>query len=560
MNTHTPSLIYHFLEKSAQSFPDKIALIHEDVHATYSQINNNANQFAHWLIDQNIVIGDRVVIILENSLEYVISYYGILKAGAVVAALSTDLKPDGLNPLIAELKPKFIITNYRFERLLKASDPSLIQNSKLVIQNSKLSWPANNYSIFSFEEIISTSQPLNSEPGISEPLAREIFIQRNSKTISPGHNSDSKAYFTGPEPLNPDDLSSIIYTSGSTGKPKGVMLSHQNIVSNTQSICQYLNINDNDIQMVVLPFFYVMGKSLLNTHMAKGGTVILNNKFAFPAAVIKQMADENVTAFSGVPSTYAYLLHRSPLAKYRDQLPSLRYCSQAGGHMSKQVKQELRKILPQHTHIYIMYGATEASARLTYLEPERYLEKIESIGKPIPDVTMRVLGSDNKDVPLGQTGELVASGANIMQGYWNDGHATKKVLDQNGYHTGDMGYQDGDGYFYVIGRQDNLVKVGGHRINTQEIEDVFMETQMVTETVVLGLPDKLLGNKLIALVTPKNADCNENQILSQCLERLPKYKLPSEIKLVKALPKSLSGKIDRSKCLALWAMRHAPCA
>ncbi|MBN1847930.1 MAG: acyl--CoA ligase [Deltaproteobacteria bacterium] len=536
-----PTLVHHFLESSAQAYPDKIALIHEDVRATYSYINNNANQLAHWLIDQKVATGDRVIIILENSLEYVISYYGILKAGAVVVSLSTDLKPDGLNPLIAEMKPKVIITNHRFERLLQACDPSLIKAPKIIIHNPKSAWPPNDYDIVSFEEIISASQPLNSEPGISEPLVHET------------NNVDSKAYFTGPESLNPDSLSSIIYTSGSTGKPKGVMLSHKNIVSNTWSICQYLNINHNDIQMVVLPFFYVMGKSLLNTHMAAGATVVLNNKFAFPASVIKQMADENITAFSGVPSTYAYLLHRSPLAKYRDHLPSLRYCSQAGGHMSKQIKQELRQVLPEHTDIYIMYGATEASARLTYLTPELYFEKMESIGKPIPGVTMRILGSDGKDAPHGEIGELVASGANIMQGYWNDSVATRKVLDQNGYHTGDMGHQDKEGFFYVTGRKDNLIKVGGHRINTQEIEDVLMETQMVTEAIVLGFPDKLLGNKLIALVAPKNTDFTESHILGQCLERLPKYKLPSEIKLVKALPKNLSGKIDRSRCFALCA-------
>ena len=119
-----------------------------------------------------------------------------------------------------------------------------------------------------------------------------------------------------------------------------------------------------------LPFFYVMGKSLLNTHFAVGGTVVINNKFAYPASVIKQMVDEQVTGFSGVPSTYAYLLHRSPLANYRDKLTSLRYCSQAGGHMSRQIKEKLRQVLPENTKIYIMYGDTEASARLTYLEPD----------------------------------------------------------------------------------------------------------------------------------------------------------------------------------------------
>jgi long-chain acyl-CoA synthetase len=279
--------------------------------------------------------------------------------------------------------------------------------------------------------------------------------------------------------------------------------------------------------------------------------VVVNNKFAFPATVINQMVEENVTSFSGVPSTYAYLLHRSPLARFRDRLGALRYCSQAGGHMSTAVKQELRKVLPDHTKIIIMYGATEASARLTYLEPERFEKKMGSIGKPIPGVTLSVLGPDGRHVPVGQTGELVGHGPNIMMGYWRDEESTVKALDENGYHTGDLGYQDTDGYFYLEGRKDNLLKVGGHRINPQEIEDVLMETQLVIEAVVLGVPDALLGYKLVALVCPRNGDCSETLILSECAKKLPRYKLPSEAKLVRTLYKSGSGKIDRNKCLEL---------
>jgi acyl-CoA synthetase (AMP-forming)/AMP-acid ligase II len=351
--------------------------------------------------------------------------------------------------------------------------------------------------------------------------------------------------------IDESDLASIIYTSGSTGTPKGVMLSHKNLVSNVQSICRYLAISDKDIQLVVLPFFYVMGQSLLNTHFAAGGTVVINNKFAYPASVIQRMIDEEVTAFSGVPSTYAYLLHRSPLKKFRSKLGSLRYCSQAGGHMSVQIKTALREVLPEHTQIYIMYGATEASARLTYLEPERYRQKIGSIGKPIPGVTLRILDENGRQIPAGRTGELVASGSNIMQGYWKDQETTDRILTKAGYHTGDLGHQDAEGYFYVNGRKDNLLKVGGHRINPQEVEDALMATKRVIEAAVLGLPDTLLGNKLIAVATPVNGEFKENDILSLCAQILPKHKLPSEIKFVRSLPKHTSGKINRTKCLEL---------
>ena len=508
------TLIHHFLERSAKSHPDKMALIHENVRATYAQINNKANQLARWLVKREVTHCDRVVLVLENCLEYVISYYAILKAGAVAAPLSSDTKPDGLSYLLGELEPKVVISSSRFERLLQATDLTTFKIQALVIRSPKRNWAFSPFPVLSWKDIIGDEESSNPNNLIEESA-----------------------------------LASIIYTSGSTGKPKGVMLSHKNIVSNTNSIRQYLHLSEKDIQMVVLPFFYVMGKSLLNTHFAVGGTVVINNKFAYPASVIKQMVEEQVTGFSGVPSTYAYLLHRSPLAGYRDKLNKLRYCTQAGGHMSRQIKEELHRVLPTNTKIYIMYGATEASARLTYLEPERFREKIGSIGKAIPGVNLQVLDVYGREVLVGQTGELVGSGANIMQGYWKDDKATAKALDQNGYHTGDLGYQDEEGFFYVIGRKDNLLKVGGHRINPQEVEDALMETGLVTETIVLGLPDDLLGHKLIAIVVSKNGDCTPNQILIECAQRLPKYKIPGEVKLVRALPKSTSGKIDRVKCL-----------
>lgn len=510
--SHT--LIHHFLEQSAQRFPNKTALIHEDIRATYAEINSQANQLASWLISQGITKGDQVALILENSFQYVVSYYGTLKAGSVVVPLSSDLKPDSLKPILEELAPKVIISSSRFERLLKATDLTNINIQIMVLDKPKLKWSSTPFSIFSLEELLENNNALNPDVAIDEST-----------------------------------LATIIYTSGSTGIPKGVMLSHRNIVSNTHAICEYLHLTDKDIQMVVLPFFYVMGKSLLNTHFAAGGTVVINNKFAFPASVINQMIEEQVTGFSGVPSTYAYLLHRSPLAGSRHRLVSLRYCSQAGGHMSKKLKEELCQVLPNHTKIYIMYGATEASARLTYLKPDRFQDKIDSIGKPISGVTLLILDKKGQKVPPGQTGELVAAGPNIMQGYWKDKKTTAEVLDKNGYHTGDIGYIDKDGYFFLEGRKDNLLKVGGHRINPREIEDALMETDLVIESAVFGIPDELLGHKLIAVVTPKAEDFSSDQILNLCSQKLPRYKLPTEINLVRTLPKKTSGKIDRNKCL-----------
>jgi long-chain acyl-CoA synthetase len=513
MNFDSIKLVHQFLENSADKYPDKTAIVHEGIRATYKQINSYSNQLAKWLIFQGIGKGDMVPVLIENSIEYVVSYYGIMKTGAVAVPLNSEIKPDGLKPLLKELQPKAIISSYRSENTFQSINLQEFNVQNLLFKESKLNWTDKSVKTHHWKDIIKD----------------ENFP--NIDTF-----------------LGSDNLASIIYTSGSTGTPKGVMLTHNNILVNTKSIVQYLKLTEKDIQLVVLPFFYVMGKSLLNTHFAVGGTVVINNKFAFPAAVIKQMVDEKVTGFSGVPSTYAYLLHRSPLEKNRDKLTNLRYCSQAGGHMSKQIKQDLRRVLPKYTEIFIMYGATEASARLTYLEPSRFDDKIESIGKAIPDVTVRILDDNGNEVASGQVGEIVGSGANIMQGYYKDSELTAKVLDHNGYHTGDLGYQDEEGFLYLVGRRDNLLKVGGHRINPQEIEDAIMETGVVVEVAVIGVPDELLGNKLIAIVAPINEQTDSNKILELCAAKFSKNRLPSKVIIVKSLPKHPSGKIDKKKC------------
>jgi acyl-CoA synthetase (AMP-forming)/AMP-acid ligase II len=519
--TQRPYLIHHFLEESARQYPDKLALVHEATRATYAEVNARANSLAHYLLGSGVRAGDRIAILFDNSLDYVVSYYAVLKSGAVAVPLNTDLKPDSLKSILLELEPTCIVSSSKYERLLQAASVEELRIQNLILSRPQQKWSGGDYVISSLEDLIQDDASNNPNVEMQE-----------------------------------SELASIIYTSGSTGRPKGVMLSHGNIVSNTASICQYLRLTSSDIQMVVLPFFYVMGKSLLNTHFAVGGTVVINNKFAFPASVLNEMVAEKVTGFSGVPSTYAYLLHRSPLAKYRDKLTSLRYCSQAGGHMSRAVKEGLREVLPPHTDIVIMYGATEASARLSYLAPEHFLEKMDSIGKAIPEVTLRIVGENGNEVSPGQIGELVAQGPNIMQGYWKDQDSTTNALKGGVYHTGDQAYQDADGFHFLVGRNDDQLKVGGHRVNPHEVEDILMESGMLMESVVLGLPDGLLGHRLVACSVPIKNDCIEQQVLSFCAAKLPKFKVPGTIMFVRSLPKNSNGKVDRKRCLEFFGGKN----
>lgn len=510
-------VVHNFLEASAGAHPEKVALVHDGERVSYGQLNLWASCVAAFCIERGVQQGDRVVILLPNGVKYVASYYGVLKAGAVAVPLNVETGQEALSRLLDELQPAGIILEQGAGQMLQQL-PQTLTSVRFLLKADGAVAGGGAHLAWQWEEA----------------LDREELPEGGALVPT-------------------DALASIIYTSGSTGQPKGVMLSHRNIVANTRSIVQYLQLTTSDVQMVVLPFFYVMGKSLLNTHVAVGGTVVINNNFAYTASVIRQMAEEGVTGFSGVPSTYAYLLHRSPLASFRERLPNLRYCTQAGGHMPREIKERLLQVLPSHTRLFIMYGATEAAARLTYVEPERLTEKIGSIGRAIPGVTVRVLDARGEELPEGECGELVASGANIMLGYWNDPEGTARVLDHNGYHTGDLGYRDADGYLYVTGRKDHLLKVGGHRLDPQEIEEVLMSSGLLLEAVVLGVDDQLLGKKLIALAVPLSGNPNERTLLSFCLSKLPRHKVPAEIRLVAALPKYPSGKVDRVSCLNLCA-------
>lgn len=511
-------MIHHFLENSARHYPRKTAVISGAQRVGFGSINELADNLSGFLRATGISTGHRVALLMENSVDYIISYYGILKSGAAVAPLNPGLKPAGLEYLLDDLQPSAIIASFKSERLLRAASLDQKALKLVIIKEPKQKWNGSAFTVFTLEESLS---------GLKKAEGSVV--------------------------CNSDDTASIIYTSGSTGKPKGVMLSHKNIVSNTLSICTALDLRSDDVQMVVLPFSYVMGKSLLNTHFAAGATIVVNNRFLYPADVLKEMAEENVTAFSGVPSTYAYLLHRSPLLKYRDKLPMLRYCSQAGGHMAMELKKGLRAALPEHTRLVIMYGATEASARLSCLDPGQFQSRSDSIGRAIPGVELKIIDENGGFAASGVSGELVARGPNVMKGYWKDPELTKKLIDSNGYyHTGDLAYMDNEGYFYIVGRKDNILKISGHKVNPLEVEDCLMKSRKLLEAAVIGVPDELSGHRLVALCVPLEQGVSVESLQQHCHSMLPKYQIPSEFVFLKNLPKASSGKIDMQACLSLY--------
>ena len=248
----------------------------------------------------------------------------------------------------------------------------------------------------------------------------------------------------------------------------------------------------------MLPFHYSFGNSLLLTHFAVGGRVVVDNRFAYPTTIVDTLERSRATGFSGVPSNYAILAAKTDFL--RRPWPDLRYLTQAGGAMTPALTRRLLDELPPHIRLFVMYGQTEASARLSYVPPERLREKLGSIGIAIPGVTLTIRAEDGRECAPGEVGELVAAGENLMQGYWNDPAETALVLKEDGLHTGDLGRKDDDGYIFLVDRIKNMIKVGANRVSPREIEDVIAEVPGVAEVCVAGVPDELLGEAVEAFV------------------------------------------------------------
>jgi len=347
----------------------------------------------------------------------------------------------------------------------------------------------------------------------------------------------------------PSDLAALMFTSGSTGRPLGVMVSHGNIRANTESIVEYMELTNRDRVMVVLPFHYCFGTSLLHTHLRVGATLVLDSRFLYPEKVLQRMRETECTGFAGVPSHYQILLEKTSLRK--KSFPHLRYVQQAGGHLSRSSVRRLQEALP-NTKIFVMYGQTEATARLSYVPPEMLEAKPGSIGRGIPGVKLSV-ENEGKQVSPGEVGEIVAEGGNVAQGYWGDPAETARVFRNGRLYTGDMATVDEDGFILIVSRARDFLKCGGKRVSCLQLEQQILECPHLVEVAVIGVPDEVMGEAVKAFVVRRrDAAITPEYVRHFCKTRLPFQLVPREIVIVKDLPKSDSGKVLKEHLRQGW--------
>jgi acyl-CoA synthetase (AMP-forming)/AMP-acid ligase II len=452
--------------------------------------------------------GGNVLLLSPNNVFFMVVYLGVIKSGNTVVPL---------DPMIEE-------ENFAYIREL--SEATRIFAVPAVKMRLKLA----------DDEVVTG---LGFDTSTSSTATQQTVVSHQAEVVV----SQREAYGFQPEAsFDRERIAEIIFTSGSTGKPKGVMLSHKNLVANTASIVEYLKLTEDDRMLVVLPFYYCYGLSLLHTHLRVGGSIVFNNAFIFIGAVINDLRNHGCTGFAGVPSHFQILLRKSDSFR-TTRLPSLKYVTQAGGKLATVFIDEFREAHPEVDFI-VMYGQTEATARLSYLPLELYEERKGSIGKGIPGVELRVVNEIGEIVQPGETGEVIAKGENVMPGYYKDKEGTAEALRNGWLYTGDLGTVDSEGFIYLTARSKEIIKVGGKRISPKEIEAVILSINSVVDCSISSVEDELLGEALKATVV-RNAGAvllTEEIIREHCAKHLAIFKVPQVIEIKDHLEFSPTGK------------------
>ncbi len=509
-------LVHNFLENSARRLPDKTALICGDRRLTYRQINASADRLAAALIDMGVRKQDRVLILMDNCVESIISLFGILKAGGIFVMLTATMKPRKIHFILKDTGASVLITHKNKLRVLR----EVVNNSAALRQIVWAGTPAKG--------------------SLPDTTTSHMFEEITAGTESPSS--------FGANAVIDVDLATLIYTSGSTGDPKGIMSAHYNMASAVKSITHYLENVEDDIILNVLPLSFDYGLYQILMAFFMGSTVVLEKSFVYPYKILEILVKEHVTGFPIVPTMVAILLQMEEINRF--DFTSLRYISNTAAALPVTYIRNLEQIFPQ-TKIFSMYGLTECK-RVSYLPPDLIHSKPESVGIPIPNEDVFIMDAGGNELGPGEIGELVVRGSNVMQGYWNAPEETARTFRPGRYrgetllYTGDLFKKDEDGLLYFVSRKDDMIKTKGERVSPKEVENVLCEMAGVLEAAVIGIPDDIFGQAIKAfIVGDQKIRLTEKLVMKYCTRNLEPFMVPKYIEFRDSFIKSNSGKIDK---------------
>ena len=516
-----PYLIHHLLEKSASEYPDKVAIKHKARTITFSELYQESMRIKDLLLGLEIRKGERVGILLDKSIEQLVSMFGISMAGAVFVFINPILKKKQIEYIIKDCQIKLLITTSRYHK------------------KNNLTMPT---SILYMDEA-ATDGPFPCWYKVKDGLrADETIIHQIA-----------------------DDVACLIYTSGSTGLPKGVVVPHRTVVEGAEIVSSYLNITNDDRLISILPFNFDYGLNQATTSILNGATLVMH-QFFMPKDLLNVLEDEKITGFAGMNPIWVKLFNEKYTQKSGYDFPHLRYITNTGGKVPGSILTRMCAFFP-NTNIFLMYGLTEAF-RSTYLPPEELDSRPDSMGKAIPNVEIFVVNSRGEECAPGEPGELVHRGALITRGYWNDGEKTKEVFRRNpllkgqGHlheivvYSGDLVKKDEEGFLYFISRRDEMIKSSGYRVSPTEVEEVLIEIPGVSNALVFGKEVETAEQVIVAVVETNHLSNDKKILIQECRKRLPGYMVPHEIHFEKAFKKTANGKIDRSFIKQKWMSKQ----
>ncbi|MFA9460977.1 acyl-CoA ligase (AMP-forming), exosortase A system-associated [Thiohalorhabdus methylotrophus] len=510
-------LLQDFIESSAASRPEAVALVHRDREIPYRELDRTVRSVAGGLRAQGLAPGERVAVYLPKVPEAVYAMFGTAAARGAFVPVNPLLKPHQVAHILRDSGARFLVTTADRGDLLAETLADCPDLRRAVI----------------------TDRAPEALPAALEGwgMAWPSLLEGDGAD-APGRGIDA-------------DMAAILYTSGSTGRPKGVILSHRNMVAGADSVARYLENHPGDRLLAALPFSFDYGLSQLTTAFSSSAGVVLMD-YLLPRDVLKAVSRHGITGLAAVPPLWNQLATLEWPQEARD---TLRYVTNSGGAMPGATLRSLQQTLPR-TRIYLMYGLTEAF-RSTYLPPEELERRPGSMGKAIPNAEIQVVREDGTECAPGEPGELVHRGALVAMGYWNDpektavrfrpapGQPRELPNPEIAVWSGDQVRKDEDGFLYFITRQDEMIKSSGYRISPTEVEEALYGHGRIAQAVALGVPHPDLGQAIVVVIQAEDPSLTGESLLGHCKRELPPFMVPGSVRFKDTLPHNANGKIDR---------------
>lgn len=519
--------LHRFLESAADWKPNQIATVFYGKTYTYRELDEKANQFARAIRDMGISVGDRVMIVLPNTPQFIIAYYGILKAGGVVVLSNPDATIELIVQQAIETEAKLLVTLSVFSELA-----TLLQQ-KTSAKTTIFTSVGKHLSERVYTAFLNKPSPTDE----NEELARRIG--RFMSEIMEGKFTTSPTI-----PIEHDQLALITYTSGTTSRPKGVCLTHQNLVANALQTRHWLpDIKYGEETVIAaIPFMHSYGMTgAMNVPITVAATIVIVSVFELDQ-LLDLIKKHKPTLFPGVPSMYTAINQASNIRSYG--LSSIKACISGAAPLPIEVQEAFEKLT--RGRLVEGYGLTEASP-VTHANPLFGLRKVGSIGIPMPNTDAKIVDLiTGEDLGIGEIGELLVRGPQVMQGYWQSDTEDESIIKDGWLYTGDVAVMDDDGYFKIISRKRDTIFTGDFSVYPRDVEEVLYENNKVLEAAVVGVGHEAGKQKIKAFVVPRpNSTLSKDELIELCKRRLEEYAVPWEIEFRETLPKSFVGKVLR---------------